>query len=96
MWPMFEREPTKRWQASEDFVYLWGEFGCVKVSHVVGAWVARVTTRPVRPRWLEFVDKSGALVRVRSRHVWLIRDSSNDVRARSRTHDKMMETEEGW
>lgn len=90
-----EREPTRAWSASDEFVIVFGEFGSVRVSRAVGAWIAERTARRVQPRWLEFVDMVGRLIRVQTRHVHGLVDSTPRQRERMRLHDKAMEAEDG-
>jgi hypothetical protein len=52
-----------------------------------------MVARRVRPRWLEFVDDTGSLVRIRRREIEAMCDSSLQPRARARRG--MIEVEEG-
>jgi hypothetical protein len=96
MWRVIEREPTRSWRISDEWVVVRGDFGWFRVSRAVGAWIADVTSRRARPRWIEFIDITGALIRIRTRDVRELYDSSSRVRARGRAHDKALEEEEGW
>ena len=97
MWKVIEREPTRSWRISDEWVVVWGDFGSFRVSRAVGSWIADVTSRRTRPRWIEFVDIVGSLIRMRTRDVRGLYDSSTRVRARSRAHDRALEQEgEEW
>lgn len=93
MWRTIEREPTRSWQTQEEFVVVWGEFGMLRVSRAVGSWIADMTVRRMRPRWIEFVDHSGALIRVRTSEVQEIYDSTPRSRAREREHSSALDKE---
>ncbi len=91
-----EREPTRAWTATGEFVIVFGEFGSVRVSREVGAWIAERTARRLASRWLEFVDMAGRLVRVQTRHVHGVLDSTPRQRERLRAHEKALDDEGEW
>jgi hypothetical protein len=93
MWSIVKREPTRQWRATGEFVIVWGEFGAVRVSRTVGAWIADQTSKRWPPRWLEFVDLAGSLIRLQPREVDGMHDSSPRVRARMKAHRDAMEAE---
>lgn len=76
-----EPEPTS--QAGE-YVVLGGAFGVFYVTRMEGARVAECLARWFRPRWIEFEDTTGSLVRVRSRDVNEIYDLSPRIRDKVR------------
>lgn len=94
MWKTIEREPTRSWRTTQEFVVVWGEFGSLRVSRSVGAWIADVTTRRWRPRWIEFVDNVGSLIRLQTRQVRGIHDSTPRQRARFRAASRALEQED--
>jgi hypothetical protein len=88
------REPSQLWEANQEHVVVWGEFGCVRVSRAVGDWIHRQTRRTFKPVWLQFIDVHGALVTLRTRDVEGIRDTSVMVRWRVRAMEKLLEKED--
>jgi hypothetical protein len=88
-----QREPTRAWRVTGEFVVVWGEFGSLRVSRAVGAWIADMTGRRVRPAWLEFVDVVGSLIRVRTGDVHGLYDSTPRQRARMKAHNESLEYE---
>lgn len=90
------REPTRSWSADEEFVVVFGEFGSVRVSRAVGAWIAERTARRLQPRWLEFVDAAGRLIRVQTKQVQGVVDSTPRQRERIRALNKALEEEDEW
>lgn len=94
MWRTIEREPTRAWRASAEFVVVWGEFGTLRVSREVGAWIADVTGRRLRPRWIEFVDSVGSLIRLQTVEIQGLYDSTPRQRARQRAHLAALEIED--
>ena len=93
MWKMIEREPTRSWQTTQEFVVVWGEFGSLRVSRAVGSWIADMTGRRLRPRWIEFVDNVGSLIRLQTTEIQGIYDSTPRVRARQREHNNALDQE---
>ncbi len=79
--------------AGEYFVVA-GEFGRVFVTREVAEYLRECLTRWLVPRWLEFVDQAGSFVRVRSRHVMVIVESTPAQRAADRTFDRARTEEE--
>ena len=75
---------------------VWGDFGSLRVSRSVGAWIADMTGRRLRPRWLEFVDNAGSLIRLQPNQIQGIHDSTPRQRALQRAHFKSMDEEAGW
>ena len=49
-----------------DFYVVFGEFGSVCVSHEVACRIQSVLDRWIRPRWIEFPDRVGSTVRIRT------------------------------
>jgi hypothetical protein len=93
LWKTIEREPTRSWRTTGEFVVVWGDFGSLRVSRSVGAWIADMTGRRVRPRWLEFVDSVGSLIRLQTTQILGIYDSTPRQRLRQREHLDMLEGE---
>lgn len=93
IWTTLVREPTGIWQTTDEFVVVWGEFGVVHVSREVGAFIADVTAWRILPTWVEFVDAAGALVRLRTRSIEGVWDSTPEVRARARVRGALLEEE---
>lgn len=79
-----EREPTRSWRSTGEFVVVWGDFGTLRVSRAVGGWIADMTARRLRPRWLEFVDSMGSLIRLQTGQITGMHDSTPRQRARER------------
>ncbi|MGQ0646535.1 MAG: hypothetical protein ACT4P7_03130 [Gemmatimonadaceae bacterium] len=94
MWKTIEREPTRSWRSTQEFVVVWGDFGSLRVSRAVGAWIADVTGRRLRPRWIEFVDTVGWLIRLQTRQIVGLYDSTPRQRARQRQHFQALDDEE--
>lgn len=93
MWKTIEREPTLSWQTTQEFVVVWGEFGTLRVSRAVGSWIADMTGRRLRPRWIEFVDNAGSLIRLQTTEIQGLYDSTPRQRARQRAHNSALDQE---
>lgn len=74
---------------------IWGDFGTLRVSREVGGWIADMTARRLRPRWLEFVDSMGSLIRLQTGQIAGMYDSTPRVRARERAWVQMIASEDG-
>jgi hypothetical protein len=86
-------EPSEHPSAGEFFVVA-GEFGRVFVTREVAEALRATFRRLIVPTWLEFRDQVGSLVRVRSRHVMVIVESTPETRAADRRHDEARSAEE--
>lgn len=86
-------EPAERPSAGEFFVVA-GEFGRVFVTRAVAESLRATLRRFLVPTWLEFRDQVGSLVRVRSRHVMVIVESTPETRAADRQLDAARSAEE--
>lgn len=77
-----------------EFFVVAGEFGRVFVTREVAMQLRATFTRLRVPRWLEFVDHVGSLVRVRSRLVNVIVESTPEQRAADRRIEQARAAEE--
>ena len=77
-----------------EYVMVHGEFGYYRVSRQTAAWIVAQLDRRFRPRWITFEDLFNALVRVRTKDVECLYDSSPSIRARRRVFDRAMDREE--
>jgi hypothetical protein len=71
-----------------------GEFGRVFVAREVARRLRSLLNQLLVPTWLEFRDRSGSLIRVRSRHVDVIVESTPEQRAADRAFTRARNDEE--
>jgi hypothetical protein len=71
------REPDR--QAGE-YVVIGGAFGTYLLCRMEGARVADLLARWWPPRWIEFEDNSGSIVRLRSREIKEMYDLAPGIR----------------
>lgn len=83
--PYFEEASDE--ESYGDFFVVSGAFGAVVVTPSTARVVGQTLDRPRPPRWLAFRDRSGSYVRVRSREVRAICEST----AAQRAYDRRME-----
>ncbi|MFN8583190.1 MAG: hypothetical protein U0163_19710 [Gemmatimonadaceae bacterium] len=90
-----ETESSRRKRdASVEFVIVYGECGYYRVSRRTAARIAAQLDKRLRPRWITFEDICNALVRVRTRDVQGLYDSSPAIRDRARRMARALEKEE--
>lgn len=77
-----------------DFVVVAGEFGRVGVSHAVAREIQRVLDRWILPRWIEFPDRVGSIVRVRTKGIRSLVESTVEQRAADRKLERARDEEE--
>jgi hypothetical protein len=71
-------------QGYGDFFVVAGEFGVACVSIDTAAQIEAVLDRKHVPRWIVFDDRAGSRIRVRTRHIRSIAESTADQRAEDR------------
>ena len=77
-----------------DFYVVAGEFGRIAVTHEVARRISAVLDRWIAPRWIEFPDRVGSIVRVRTRHIRSLIESTSGQRAADRQLDRARDEEE--
>lgn len=77
-----------------DFYVVAGEFGRVSVTHAVAHRIQAVLDRWIVPTWIVFPDRVGSIVRVRTRHIRALVESTVEQRAADRRLDRAREEEE--
>ncbi len=77
-----------------DFFVVAGEFGRAFVTHEVASYIRSVLDRRFVPRWIEFRDRVGSLVRVRTRHIDVLVESTVEQRMADRMLDRARAAEE--
>jgi hypothetical protein len=77
-----------------DFHVVSGSFGAVCVSAKTARAIERELDRRRPPRWLAFRDRSGSRVRVRTREVRAVCESTAAQRAYDRRMERAREREE--
>ncbi len=77
-----------------EFFVVAGEFGRVLVTREVALRLRASFKRFLVPTWLEFQDHVGSFVRVRSRHVMVIVESTPAQRAADRRLEQARSAEE--
>ncbi len=86
-------EPADR-SAYGDFFVVGGEFGRVFVTHEVASYIRSVLDRRFVPVWIEFRDRVGSLVRVRTRQIEVLVESTVEQRMADRMLDRARDEEE--
>jgi hypothetical protein len=86
-----EEEPER--QAGE-YVVVGGCFGTYMMSRSEGARIADLLARWWTPRWVEFEDTSGSIVRVRSRDINEMYDLAPGIRHAMRVIRRALERED--
>jgi hypothetical protein len=87
----FLEEPPEEYG---DFFVIAGEFGAACVTAETARSVKAVLARPFEPRWTEFRDLAGSLVRVRTRLIRAITESTAAQRAADRRFDRARQLEQ--
>ena len=77
-----------------DFYVVAGEFGIVCVSHEVACRIQLVLDRWIVPRWIAFPDRVGSIVRVRTRSIRSVMESTSGQRTADRRLDQARHEEE--
>jgi len=88
------RTPDERGRIILEFVVVRTSHGSYYLSRREGARIAAVVGRWFTPRWIEFTDLDGALVRLRPRNVQLVFDSSPSMRYRETARSFALQREE--
>jgi hypothetical protein len=88
----FFDEPPE--QEYGDFFVVAGEFGAACVTSETAASIEAVLDRPVVPAWIVFDDRAGSRLRVRTRHIRSIAESTAAQRAADRRFDRARQREE--
>ncbi len=78
----------------DEFFVVSGEFGRVFVTREVACCLRKTFNRLVEPKWLEFRDCTGSLIRVRARLVNVIVESTAATRAADREFAKARRDED--
>ncbi len=89
---LYMEEPPE--ESSGDFFVVAGEFGYISVTNEMAARIDAQLARWLVPRWIIFNDRSGSRVRVRSRHIRSIIESTAAQRAADRRYDRARQREE--
>jgi hypothetical protein len=83
--------------AAGDYFEVSGSRGWSAVSTVMARHIQRELDRLVPRRWIQFVDLSGATVRIRPADIRLVGQCSTDQRAFRRAFDRALDAEdEEW
>ncbi len=77
-----------------DFYVVSGEFGIVGVSHAIACRIQAVLDRWIVPKWIAFPDRVGSTVRIRTRGIRSIVESTAGQRAADRRLDQARHEEE--
>lgn len=88
------RMPNDRGRIVLEFVVVRTSHGSYYLSRREGARVAAVLARWWTPRWIEFTDLDGALVRLRTQNVQLVFDSSPSMRYQETARNFLLQREE--
>jgi len=92
-----EPEALEHWCA--EYCLIGTPWGVRPVSPVMAQHIERALTRWPRPRWISFVDITGARVRLRTALVECVEQSSPETRAlwrRFRRETRREDESEGW
>jgi hypothetical protein len=77
-----------------DFYLVYGEFGCFGVSHAEARRIEWLLARWLVPKWIVFHDRAGSRVRVRTRGIRSLVESTAAQRAIDRQFDRARADEE--
>jgi hypothetical protein len=89
--PYLEEPPEEQYG---DFYVVAGDFGRVGVTHAVARRIQAVLDRWIVPTWIEFPDRVGSTVRVRTCQIRSFIESTVEQRARDRRLERAREEEE--
>ena len=87
-----EEEPAE--DSAGDFFVVAGEFGAVCVDRETAARVEAVLDRWLVPTWVVIGDRSGSRLRIRTRQIRSIVESTAAQRAADRRFDRARQREE--
>ena len=87
----FEEVPERDYG---DFFVVAGEFGAACVTSETAARIEEVLDRCDVPTWIVFNDRAGSRLRVRTRHIRSIGESTAAQRAEDRRFDRARQREE--
>jgi len=76
-----------------DFFVVSGEFGSACVTPEVARYIERQLDRLWVPRWISFHDRVGSHIRVRSKHIRCVGESTATQRAQDRRLDRARDRE---
>lgn len=88
------RMPNQPGRADLEFVVVRTSHGSYYLSRQEGARVAASLGRWWTPRWIEFTDSDGSLVRLRPQNVLLVFDSSPAMRYEESARNYLLQREE--
>jgi hypothetical protein len=77
-----------------DFYVVVGEFGYFYVTVDVARRIQAALDRWLTPKWIVFPDRVGSLIRVRTRHIRSLVESTAEQRAADRQLDRARKDEE--
>jgi hypothetical protein len=77
-----------------DFYVVAGDFGRLAVTPAVARRISAVLDRWIRPAWITFHDRAGSNVRVRTRHIRSLVESTAEQRAIDRQLERARDEEE--
>lgn len=80
--------------SADDYFVVCAGYACYEVSTSTAAEVLRLLSRRWPPRWIGFVDLYGARVRIRSRLITMIHESTTMHRQRERDFERARTLEE--
>jgi hypothetical protein len=81
-------------QAYGDFFVVAGEFGAACVTSETAARIEAVLDQKRVPKWIVFDDRAGSRLRVRTRHIRSIGESTAAQRAADRRFERARQREE--
>lgn len=77
-----------------DYVIVNGAFNSVAVTHHVARDIRAALNRWIQPRWIEFNDRSGSLIRLRTHDIHSLIESTVEQRASDRRWARARSEEE--
>src|SRR5882672_2208356 len=86
-------EPSER-SPLGDYYVVAGEFGHVCITSATARRIQAALDRWIVPAWIVFPDRVGSLVRVRTRHIRSLVESTAEQRAADRRLDRARQEEE--
>ena len=89
-----QESPDEEESQDGDFWVVYGDTGIFYVSPETASRVGRTLERWLIPRWVTFVDITGARVRIRGREVRSIYESTELQRTRDRSFHRARRLEE--
>lgn len=77
-----------------DYFVVAGEFGVVSITSETAATIEAMLDRQCVPVWIVFDDRAGSRLRIRTRHIRSIVESTAAQRAADRRYDRARQREE--